>query len=120
MVDNPEMCEGIIFADRPANNLGACCSNRRWSQSVPRGRLTLVLHLGGLLKKDFPEDVLFLLMRVVILYIVVVRLIKHTRRVVVAVRILVSYPSHLILKLRLSWHSTDANTTESCDLGLLR
>ena len=119
MVDNPEMCEGIIFADRPANNLGACCSDRRWSQSVSRCRLTLVFHLGWLLKKDFPEDVFFLLMRVVVLNIVVMRLVEDTGWVVVTVWILVSYPSHLVLKLSLRWHPPNANTTEGCDLRLL-
>jgi len=72
------MREWVVFADRSANNLGACCPNRGWSESVARSRLSLVLHLRGLFKKDFSEDVLFFLVRVVIFHIVVVRLVKNT------------------------------------------
>jgi len=78
MVDYPEMCKWIVFADRSANDLGACCSNRGWSESVSRCRLTLVFHLGGLFKKYFPEDVFFLLMGVIVFDIVVVRLVENT------------------------------------------
>jgi len=72
------MREWVVLADRSANNLSACCPDRGWSESVARSRLTLVLHLCGLFKKDFSEDVLFLLMCVVIFHIVVVRLVEHT------------------------------------------
>jgi len=72
------MREWIVLADRSANNLSACCSDRGWLDSIARGRLTLVLHLCGLFKKDFPEYIFFLLMSVVIFDIVVVRLVEHT------------------------------------------
>ena len=51
--------------------------------------------LGTLLEEDFPEHVLFLLMSIVILDIIIVRLVEHTIRVVVTVRILVTDPASL-------------------------
>ena len=56
---------------------------------------SLLLLFGALFEEDFPENVLFLFMRVIILYIVVMWLIEHTIGVVVAVRILVPYSSSL-------------------------
>ena len=68
------------------------CSNR--SKRAVRKDLrpaiqAFLFFLGTLLEEDLPEDVLFFLVRVVVLDIIVVGLIEHAVRVMVAVRILV-------------------------------
>ncbi len=56
---------------------------------------SLLLFLRTFLKEDFPENIFLLLVRIVILDVVVVRLVKHTVRVMVAIWILVSNSSCL-------------------------
>jgi hypothetical protein len=56
---------------------------------------SLLLFFRTFLKEDFPENIFLLLVRIVILDVVVVRLVKHTVRVVVAIWILVSNSSCL-------------------------
>jgi hypothetical protein len=39
---------------------------------------SLLLFLGALLEEDFPQDILFLLVRIIVLNIIVMRLVEHT------------------------------------------
>ena len=50
----------------------------------------LLLFFRTFLKEDFPENIFLLLVGIVVLHVVVMRLIKHAIRVVVAIWILVS------------------------------
>ena len=68
------------------------CSNR--SKRAVRKDLrpavqAFLFFLSTLLEEDLPEDSLFLFMRVVVLDIIVVGLVEHAVRIMVAVRILV-------------------------------
>lgn len=55
----------------------------------------LLLLFGALFEKDFPEDIFLLFMRVIILYIIIMRLIKDRIRIVIAVWVFVSDSSSL-------------------------
>lgn len=56
---------------------------------------SLLLLFGALLEEDFSENIFFLLVRIVILHIIIMRLIEYAVGVMVAVRILVPDPSSL-------------------------
>lgn len=60
-----------------------------------------VVLLGTLLEKYFAQDILLFVVGIVVLHVVVMGLVKHAVRVVVAVRVLVPDPLYLIqLRLR--------------------
>ena len=61
----------------------------------------LVFNPRGLLEEHFPQDFFFLVVWVVVLDVVVVRLVENCWAVVIAVRVLVSNPAHLVYDLRL-------------------
>ena len=73
------------------------------------GASTLVIHLTRFLEEHFSQNFLFLVVSIVILNVVVMRLVEHSRRVVITIRILVPDPSHLIYDLSLSGVGTQGN-----------
>ena len=78
------------------NALGSWSSVGRWKVAVVTEHGTpivesLLLLLGAFLKEYFSKDVLFLLVRVIILHIVIMWLIENAVRIVIAVRVLISY-----------------------------
>lgn len=64
----------------------------KWSVRVDLAAIvqSLFLFFCAFLEEDFPENIFLLLMGIVVLHVVVMRLIKHAIRVVVAIWILVS------------------------------
>ena len=63
-----------------------------WSVRVDLAAVvqSLLLLFCAFLEEDFPENIFLLLMGIVVLHVVVMRLIKHAVRVVIAIWILVS------------------------------
>lgn len=63
----------------------------KWSVRVDLAAIvqSLFLFFCTFLEEDFPENIFLLLMGIVVLHVVVMRLIKHAVRVVVAIWILV-------------------------------
>lgn len=61
----------------------------------------LVVHLAGLFEEDLAQNFFLLVVGVVVLDIVVVGLVEHRRRVVIAVWVLVSNAPHLVHDLGL-------------------
>lgn len=76
----------------------------------------LLLFFGAFFEEDFPQNIFLLLVRIVILDVVVVRLVKHTIRVVVAIWILVSNSSRLAHR-RVWVGSVDSSWTSVCHVS---
>jgi len=73
-----------------------------------------LLLFGTFFEEHLTKNVLFLAEAVIILHVVVVRLVKHTIRIMVAIRVLVTDPSDLsqlhvrcraLVRMFLEWHS---------------
>jgi hypothetical protein len=112
------MSEGVILLlhHGPCHDLCAGCAHGGVRRD---GAPALIVYLGALLKEDLAEDVLFFGVRVIVFYIVVVRLVEHTCAVVVAVGILISNPPHLVLKLSLGGHAPDTHAARHCSQHLI-
>ena len=102
MVDDSQMRVRIILIG--LHNLGSCASNRRLLAHGGLGELWVLGHTiettalllpSTLLEEYLAEDILLLMEGVVILHIVVVRLVEDRVRIVIAVGVLVPYPSYL-------------------------
>ena len=81
---------------------------------------SLLLLLGTLFEKHFPQDIFFLLVRVVVLHVVVMGLVENAVGVVVAIWILVSYSSCLAYRVGIdsAYHVVGAATID-CVLSVL-
>jgi hypothetical protein len=90
------MSKGVVFLLENG-------SSHNLRTGLPHGRVrchstaALIIYLCTLLKEHLAEDIFFLGMRIVVLDIVVVRLIKHTRAIMITVGILISNSTHLVL-----------------------
>ena len=112
------MRKGVIFHNHgPGHDLRAGGPN---GGAGARVDAALVVDFGALLEEDFAQHILFLGVRVVVLYVVVVRLVKNTGAVVVAVGVLVSNSPHLALQLRLSRHAAHAHAVDCAERAVLR
>lgn len=90
----------------------------KWSVRIDLAAIvqSLFLFFCAFLEEDFPENIFLLLMGIVVLHVVVMRLIKHAIRVVVAIWILVSDSPRLAH--RWVWVGTvDTTWTSSCHVS---
>ena len=101
MIDDAQMGMGIILIW--LHNLCTCATNCRlrsygpWELCMWPNTIHCLSFFfpSALLKENLPEHILLFVERVIILHIVVVGLVKHAIRVVVAVRVLIPYSSYL-------------------------
>ena len=63
---------------------------------------SLFFLFGTFFEEHFSQDIFFLLMRVIILHVVVMRLIENAVRIVIAVWIFISYSSRLTYRIRIN------------------
>ena len=90
----------------------------KWSVRIDLAAIvqSLFLFFCAFLEEDFPENIFLLLMGIVVLHVVVMRLIKHAIRVVVAIWILVSDSPRLAH--RWVWVGTgDTTWASSCHVS---
>lgn len=100
VVDDAQMSVWVILIG--THDLGTCIAHgcrltidaaltgeTRSDNSISGDDTSALLFLGTLFEEHFSEDVFLLAERVIVLHIVVVGLVKHAIRIVIAVRILI-------------------------------
>jgi hypothetical protein len=112
------MCERVVLLldHWPGHDLR---TGRPHGRVWRHGASALIIDFSALFEEDLAEDVLFFGVRVIVLNIVVVRLVEHTRAVVIAVGILITNTTHLILKLGLGWHASYSHAARNCSQNLV-
>ena len=103
MVNDPQVSVWVIFVRfhylsasvSHCRGLAICTLQTRAYKAVSLDNATTLFLFCALFEKHLAQNVFFLAKVVVVLHIVVVRLVKHAIRIMVAVRVLVSDTSDL-------------------------
>ena len=115
MVNDSKISKRVIFSQRSSNYLCTCSAK----SSLARSLLAFIFNFSRFFKKYLTKNIFFFLVGIIIFDIIVMRLVENTGRIMIAVRIFVSYSSHLVLELGLRRHSPNSNSSKSSNLLIL-